>query len=470
MKQNVVFLHYHGIGHINPCLPLAEILERNTYTVHFAGVEFFRPYVSAQHFSFYGLKSVPFGLGFETWLNTVEKKKNIYSSTLHDRITDRLYKLRENELVKMLDDLHPEVILLDATQATDFIVLYPHLLARHIKVGMLHAMFPTHVVPGRPPANAYAFPENEKDVSAAILKMKISSLKKAWRQKIKYLFFDDQMIINRRLKKNKIPLFFRDTTPSLFYFNVRHIAEFILAPREFDFPDFKAKPTQHYIGFMQYMHRHDAPDAKYLHTWETILARKISQNKRLMYCSFGTIELEHKHIIFTFLNKLIHAVQRLNLILIVSMKDEKAAHVLFNIKTDAVYFFTSVPQMDVLRNADVFLTHGGLSSIKESIDAGVPMLMYPVHSDYDPKGNAARVVYHGMGLRGDVQNDSEEQIQRKVVELLTHQKFKESVLKMKQKNAAYTAENFMSLIEALPPLRSIYTPDLFLPKAQRLRN
>jgi UDP:flavonoid glycosyltransferase YjiC (YdhE family) len=57
-----------------------------------------------------------------------------------------------------------------------------------------------------------------------------------------------------------------------------------------------------------------------------------------------------------------------------------------------------VPQIAALRRAAVFITHGGMNSIKESILCGVPMLVLSSPSA-DLPGNAARVVWHGLGLR-----------------------------------------------------------------------
>lgn len=452
MNQRIIFLHYHGIGHINPCLPLADILEQNHCEVYFAGVEFFSQYVISQGFLFYALKSVPFGLGFETWLNNIEKKKHVYLSTVWDRITDRLYVNREKELVKMLDDLHPDVVLIDATQSTDFIVLYPQLLARKIKVAMIHAMLPTYVIPGRPPVNSYAFPDDEKSVRSAIRTMRRLRVQKSWRKKIKYFNFDDQLIIKRRLKKNKIPPQFISDTPSLFNFNTQQLAEFILIPREFDFPKFKVESNQHYLGFMMYNRQIDSGYESFAVTWKKILAKKTSKSLKLIYCSFGTIESDHSGVIRSFLKKLQKAAQELGHLLVISIKDRQLLDKLESNRVEAVYFFSSVPQVKVLRDTDIFITHGGLSSIKESIDAEVPMLMYPVHSDYDPKGNAARIVYHGMGLRGDVIKDSPLQIEKKITELLSNNNFKQNIARLKGINAGYRRDTFLSLVEQLQPL------------------
>ncbi|MBA4058444.1 MAG: hypothetical protein C0490_27245, partial [Marivirga sp.] len=228
--------------------------------------------------------------------------------------------------------------------------------------------------------------------------------------------------------------------------------ELILAPREFDFPDFNVESFQHYIGFMTHRRQADSGPENFDETWEKILAKKLTTGLALIYCSFGTIESAHKHIILSFLEKLMTVVQRVNHLLVVSIKDQQVLDKFQTNQTDKVYFFPSVPQIKVLRDANLFITHGGLSSIKESIEAEVPMLMYPVHSDYDPKGNAARVVYHGMGLRGDAKRDLEEKIQRNIQELLTNKKFRENVLKLKHQNKIYSSERIISLFRKIHSL------------------
>src|SRR5258706_14217271 len=57
----------------------------------------------------------------------------------------------------------------------------------------------------------------------------------------------------------------------------------------------------------------------------------------------------------------------------------------------------------------MMITHGGLGSIKECILFGVPMMVFPLGRD-QPR-NAARVVYHRLGLRADIRNVSTDIIQ-----------------------------------------------------------
>ena len=59
--------------------------------------------------------------------------------------------------------------------------------------------------------------------------------------------------------------------------------------------------------------------------------------------------------------------------------------------------YAFVPQVQVLRHADVFATHCGMNSANEALAAGVPMVCLPVMNDQI--GNAARLVELGVGRR-----------------------------------------------------------------------
>ena len=56
---------------------------------------------------------------------------------------------------------------------------------------------------------------------------------------------------------------------------------------------------------------------------------------------------------------------------------------------------TRVPQRAMLQRASAFITHGGLSSIKEAILTGVPFIVTP--EVFDQPFNAMRAEFHGIG-------------------------------------------------------------------------
>lgn len=59
--------------------------------------------------------------------------------------------------------------------------------------------------------------------------------------------------------------------------------------------------------------------------------------------------------------------------------------------------YSFVPQTEVLRHTDVFLTHCGMNSVNEALYFGVPMVAMPFMNDQIT--NAARIVELGLGKR-----------------------------------------------------------------------
>lgn len=64
------------------------------------------------------------------------------------------------------------------------------------------------------------------------------------------------------------------------------------------------------------------------------------------------------------------------------------------------HIFERVPQLEVLRKADLAITWGGAGTVRECINFGVPMLVFPAWTDQF--GNAARVVARNIGKRGNI--------------------------------------------------------------------
>lgn len=58
-----------------------------------------------------------------------------------------------------------------------------------------------------------------------------------------------------------------------------------------------------------------------------------------------------------------------------------------------------VPQLQVLQNADIFLTHCGMNSVHESIYFGVPMILFPQQSEQRAVANRLREMGAGVPLK-----------------------------------------------------------------------
>jgi UDP:flavonoid glycosyltransferase YjiC (YdhE family) len=441
----VLFLLYHGTGHFNACSKIASTLQAD-HDVVFAGSAFFKPYVEGLGIKYYPLQSLPFGLGFETWSNKVGKTKFVYLKSLYDRWKNRLYLDRVVELSKMTEVLKPEVILIDSIQSTDLIVLYRILREKAIRVALVSTMPSTRLVRNRPPVNSMVLPGNTGKISYAIKYFKFRKTLKLWGQRVRYFGMDDYCIIRRGIRISEFPSRYLSGSPVPLGIGLAHIPELFLMPREFEFESNAIPPNHHYLGFFTDVDRRQNYPANFDHLKMLLDG---SQGK-CVYCSFGTVTSKYTKIIRSFIIRLLKAVGESEFMVIISLP----SHLKGLPRSDAsnIYFVEDAPQMEILRSADLFITHGGLNSIKEAITFEVPMLVYPLDANFDQKSNSSRVLFHHMGLRGDLRRDGFKEIRDKIDAGLQDHSFIEGIRKMKAIDSMYTPDQFRSVFDLLGPI------------------
>jgi UDP:flavonoid glycosyltransferase YjiC (YdhE family) len=443
-KPRVVLLIYHGKGHFNACFQIGKILQQH-YDVVFSGYAYFTKYIEDQGFKFFPLKTVPFGLGFERWLNETEKSKNIFWKVITDHWKERLYLLREKELTAMMHTLKPTHLLIDSWQSTDFIVLYPLLKNSPIKLGFVQTMLSTIVHPNYPPLNTNIPPDNALAVAKAQAGFKRNKLRTVVIDKLKHFGFNKEAQVSRRILTNKIPKKYLSTLPSIFSINFEGIDEFILSSAEFEYPNYKPLSHQRFVGAMIDKTRLEFSNLLYDKFEADFL--KTKSKRPVIYCSFGSTALEDVSQIqklLTFLNKII---TRNNFIGLVSSGSSRILELSKNFP--GIHFFEQVPQVKMLRHASIFITHGGLNSIKEAIYSETPMLVFPVTKNSDLQGNAARVAYHKIGLVTDPAKETERQIETKMQDLLSNPAFVENIKQFKSYEDNYSTEKFLHLFDQL---------------------
>ena len=448
-RERVIILIYHGKGHINATLGIAKILA-GRYDVIFAGFPVFKSYVEGQGFPFFPLNTLPFGLGFEEWLNIQEKKSPMPWHVMKDRFTDRLYHLRAQELCLMTDTIKPQYILIDAWQSTDFIVLYPHLKGTDVKVGLIQTMLSTRISEGKLPVNSAADITDQLTLQRRLIESHKKRQKKKLMDKIRFLGMDIDSMIKRRIRLNRIPEKYVSRNASVFAPAFDHLPEFILSPREFEYPNSSMLPHQHFIGSLIDHSRIETIDEKWINDESEIF--RLSQSRTLIYCSFGSLPLEDEvEAIQNLVSSLGQLAMKNNYICVVSSGNKKIS-ARQTPHDSNIFYYEQVPQLRLLQHARLFITHGGLNSLKEAIDAGVPMLVYPVNKDYDLPGNAARVAYHQLGLILNVDTFDEPELQHKISELLANDIYKRNIQNFRNAEKKYTAENFMDIFSQLRPV------------------
>lgn len=88
------------------------------------------------------------------------------------------------------------------------------------------------------------------------------------------------------------------------------------------------------------------------------------------------------------------------------------------------------PQLEILQKSSVFVTHGGMNSIMESLYYGVPMVVLP--QTPEQAENARRIVELGLGVRLDSNNLTAEVLCQAVEDVSANPTFLERVRAMQQ--------------------------------------
>jgi zeaxanthin glucosyltransferase len=99
-----------------------------------------------------------------------------------------------------------------------------------------------------------------------------------------------------------------------------------------------------------------------------------------------------------------------------------------------LFVFKNLPQKDMLKHCSIMINHGGLNSITECIFNEVPVIAYPPSQMADHSSNSAKLVYHGLGLRGKIWRDSPKAILKKINQIRTNNDwYVNNIRVMKQK-------------------------------------
>ncbi|MBV8678115.1 MAG: hypothetical protein JO355_13215, partial [Planctomycetaceae bacterium] len=177
------------------------------------------------------------------------------------------------------------------------------------------------------------------------------------------------------------------------------LPEFFLTPRELEFP-FEPRVSTHWLGWAVDDERPQEP-----FPWE-----RLDPSRPLVYCSVGTLlylRLDRQR---AFLQAVIDALAaRPNLQLALATGGYVKPSDLV-VRAPGAVVLERMPQPQVLRRAWLMITHGGTTTVQECASRGVPMIAFPL--GFDHFGNVARVVYHGLGLRGDARRATADSIGR----------------------------------------------------------
>jgi UDP:flavonoid glycosyltransferase YjiC (YdhE family) len=198
-----------------------------------------------------------------------------------------------------------------------------------------------------------------------------------------------------------------------------HAPELVTCPKEFDFPFAARTNSRIYIGASLYTRRQEAP-----FDWKSI-----NREKPIIYCTLGTTSMiyEHRKNLYQAVIEVIR--QRPDLQLILQVGDEGEIEG-FRPLPKNIFVYRWVPHMQVLPHTAIMICHGGLGTVREAVYFGVPLIVFPAERD-DP-GNSARVVFHHLGLRGNIKRVNARKIHSLIDRLSNDGFIHRSVKRMQQ--------------------------------------
>ncbi|KRG14705.1 macrolide family glycosyltransferase [Lederbergia galactosidilytica] len=147
------------------------------------------------------------------------------------------------------------------------------------------------------------------------------------------------------------------------------------------------------------------------------------KDRKLIYISLGTVLNQN----FPFYQNCVEAFANTDYDVLMSVGEKTVISVLGSLPRN----FTvknSVDQISTLQTADIFITHCGMNSVSESLYFGVPMVLFPQHSEQ--RIIADRVAELGAGVK--LKGRKSKHLAAAVVRILENQTFRENAQKLSE--------------------------------------
>jgi zeaxanthin glucosyltransferase len=377
----IVLLPFHWAANMNATFALARRLRGRGHRVIFLGIPDTEERIRSQGFEFLPIfeSAFPRGALDEQQVNEASGRSNGLS-VFRDRVLATCELLGQGEIERALGSVRPDLFVV--ASATPWVGIGAW------KTGVPVVTYSSSLIstwnPEAPPLQTALSPGHGV----------VSRLRNrlAWRGlfllqrllvPLRFKIFDDVKEFARRFG---YPLdsidFTGESWPRL------HLPNLVFCPPEFDFPRLRLPAGAVFVEPSVDTERRDPA-----FPWE-----RLQNNRPLIYCALGSVApSKYVRPITTFFQAFLDAMaERPHWQAVVATGPRVAAGALRC--PPNVVIVPEAPQLEILARASLMVSHGGFSSVKECIFHGVPMVLLPMFHDHP--GNAARVVHHGLGVRG----------------------------------------------------------------------
>jgi zeaxanthin glucosyltransferase len=411
-------------SHYNACLGLMQAKQREGYRVVATTVP-----TLYNHLTELGIEAV----GMPFMEETVIQNGRVWLALwLQSRLNEQFARQRYREFLFMIrvaetivEQLNPDEIYIDATISHYYFVLSRY----QSRIMLLNTRLSTRLMTGVPPYTvARVAQDNWLSKATATIEWGLTRLKAEGRRQLQRTAFGklhDDVLLSRITQKRgrKTPIQWHRANVG--YAIPANVPEWILCPKALEYPWAKAAPNERYVWYPA--EPADKPLPGPLANW----LANVTANDRVVYCSLGTLSNQTGAIAVSFLTRVLQAVSGMPDVKLIVAAGNLLGALPGNV-SESIFLTDWVPQTALLPYCDAMITHGGMSTVKECICAGVPMLTYPLNRKVDQPGNAARIVYHGVGLSGSITHETEVSLRQKLLNVLENPCFKQQMQAMQK--------------------------------------
>src|SRR5499433_3178855 len=391
--MKIGFISLPVVGHLNPMTALARRLQSRGHELVFIGVADVEPFANAAGLKFVSFCENEYPAGSIAKLCAPISNMHgleVMRWSVRERLAG-LFTAASKHLPKKLAETGVEALVIDTIHS--FLELVP------MSLGMPHAQvwtfLPVDLSAATPPC-FFSWP-HESSPEALIRNRKgVEMTAEMFAPLIPLaMSYADKMGLNIDWSD------FAATTSKL--------AVITQTPKEFDYPGIPWPAQFHYTGPFHDEHGRE-PIA---FPWKELTG------KPLVYASFGTLVNGMQKVYKTVLR----AVEQLpGIQVVLSVGNNVKPECLGSIPTNVIVV-PAVPQIELLKRAQLCTTHAGLNTALESLAKGVPMVAIPI--GFDQPGVAARIAYHGTGEFVEVGDLTAERLSELVRTVLENPAYRE---------------------------------------------
>ena len=447
----ILFDIFPATGHLNAVAGLAHRLQEQGHRVVFIGPTSIVHLVHSFGFEFHLV------LPFIYRVNEQESRSRGMLGYFWEGILEYFTQQRYQEMMKvvenydqLLEKLRPDLVVLDE----HFLGKAMYYQRKKVKLLTVQTTVATERGAYVPPFQSAFIPRRTRFSKMFIQSLwflhKLNKVRKLTYHKLLSVGNDYFSLQKKMADEATLPFKKTICFDQSYSFRFKDLPCLIIPPRSFDFPR-GSHLNLFWINPLTRPTKAVTVDRRYQQVVEFLTEQEHRKTyDKLIYCSLGSLTNLRLKISQRFFQKMVkvsaaHPEHRFILC------TGKFSHVDQLLPTPPnLYLFAHVPQTDLLAHCDLMITHGGVNSITECINATVPMLVYPLFSTLDQRGNAARVVFHKLGVRGNIRRDSWQTISAKLQQLVTHwNHYKTNVQKMKACCEQPNDHNALEIIEDL---------------------